>query len=87
MVWLIVSPVASAAVMIAVPSISPTTISALRPGRRRTFLTPRRRKTRLRSARASDGAQDHREHEPEHDCECVDRNPEQLAHDTLLVRR
>ena len=31
MVWLIVSPVASAAVMIAVPSMSPSTIRALRP--------------------------------------------------------
>ena len=47
-VWLIVSPVVSAAAMIAVPSIEPAMISALRAGRRPTFRTPRRRNTRLR---------------------------------------
>ena len=44
-----VSPVASDAVMIAVPSIRPTTISALRPGRRRALRTPSRKKMRFRS--------------------------------------
>src|SRR5436190_2352095 len=55
-VWLIVSPVARAAVMMAVPSISPTTIRALRARRRRTLRTPRRKKTRLRIARAASPA-------------------------------
>src|SRR6266566_8259200 len=39
--------------MMAVPSIRPTTINALRPGRRRTLRIPSRRKTRLRSASAA----------------------------------
>lgn len=46
----IVSPVPSAAAMIAVASIRPTTMSALRPGRRAAPRMPSRRKTRLRSA-------------------------------------
>ena len=36
--------------MIAVPSIRPTTISVLRPGRRLAFRTPSRRKMRFRAA-------------------------------------
>ena len=39
-VWLIVSPVVSAAAMIVVPSISPTMIRAVRPRRRGTLRTP-----------------------------------------------
>src|SRR5689334_780819 len=50
-VWLMLSPVDSAAAMITVPSIDPTTISALRAGRRRTLRTPRRTSTGLRRAR------------------------------------
>src|SRR4029453_11060212 len=42
--------------MIAVPSIRPTTISALRPRRRPTLRTPRRRKMRFRSASAPTAA-------------------------------
>ena len=49
-VWLMVSPVAKAAEMIVVPSISPTTISAVRPRRRLRLRIPSRKKTRLRSA-------------------------------------
>src|SRR4249919_1348636 len=52
-VWLIVSPVASAAAMIAVPSISPTTIRARRARRRPMLRTPSRRNARLRKARAA----------------------------------
>src|SRR5690348_6055866 len=51
-----VSPVASAAAITAVPSISPTTISALRPGRRRTLRTPSRKNTRFRSASSETAA-------------------------------
>src|SRR5512132_4280891 len=52
-VLLIVSPVASAAAMMAVPSIDPTTIRALRAGRRRMLRMPKRRKMRLRRARTA----------------------------------
>src|SRR4029079_17283052 len=46
----IVSPVASAAAMMAVPSMEPTTMSALRPGRRRILRTPMRKNTGFRPA-------------------------------------
>src|SRR5512142_404773 len=52
-VWLIVSPVASAAPMITVPSIRPATISALRPRLRCALRNPSRTKTRLRTATAA----------------------------------
>ena len=55
-VCVIVSPVASAAAMIAVPSISPTTMSALRPGRRSAFRMPSRRNTRFRAATTATAA-------------------------------
>src|SRR5262249_50694949 len=51
MAWFIVSPVVSAAATIVVPSMSPRTISAVRPGRRDAFRTARRSRTRFRSAR------------------------------------
>jgi hypothetical protein len=50
-VWLMVSPVVSAAATIAVPSMSPMTMSALRPRRRPTFRTPSFTRIGLRSAR------------------------------------
>jgi hypothetical protein len=49
----IVSPVPSAAAMIVVASMSPTTINALRPARRPMLRTPRRKNTRLRTASAA----------------------------------
>ena len=52
-VWLIVSPVVRAAAMIVVPSISPTTMSALRPRRRRTLRTASFTRMRLRRPRAA----------------------------------
>ena len=52
-VLLIVSPEASAAVMMVVPSIRPATISAVRARRRLTLRTPSLKKTRLRSANAA----------------------------------
>jgi hypothetical protein len=55
-VWLIVSPVVSAAAMIVVPSMSPTTISALRPRRRPTLRSASFTRIRLRSARAPSAA-------------------------------
>src|SRR5918996_2093827 len=50
-VWLIVSPVVRAAAMIVVPSMSPTTIRALRPRRRPTLRSASFTRMRLRSAR------------------------------------
>ena len=50
-VWLIVSPVTSAAATIVVPSISPRTMSAVRPRRRPTLRTPSRARIGLRSTR------------------------------------
>ena len=50
MVWLIVSPVVSAAAIIAVPSISPTTMRSDQ-ARRFTFRTPNRNSTRFRSTK------------------------------------
>ena len=79
-VWLIVSPVASAAAMIVVPSISPTTISAVRPRRRRTLRTPSLTRTRGCAARAArlpptSAARARREDQRQR----VDRDAEQLC--------
>ena len=52
-VWLIVSPVVRAAAMIVVPSISPTTIRALRPRRRPTLRTASFTRIGFRRARAA----------------------------------
>ena len=52
-VLFIVSPVTSAAAMIAVPSRSPTTISALRARRRPTLRTASRRRMRFRNERTA----------------------------------
>jgi len=52
-VWLIVSPVLSAEEMIAVPSMSPRTMSVERAGLRATLRAPSFRKTRLRTASAA----------------------------------
>ena len=51
-VWLMVSPVVKAAAMIVVPSISPTTMRALRPRRRPTLRSASFTRIRLRSASA-----------------------------------
>ena len=80
-VWLIVSPVASAAAMIAVPSIRPTTISALRPaaparrcgrraGRRRGCAARARRPRRARSPSTATSTT----------ASAADRDAEELAH-------
>ena len=50
MVELIVSPVASAAAMIVVPSMRPATMRTVRPRRRGMFRTPSLKKMRLRKA-------------------------------------
>ena len=50
-VWLMVSPVVSATATIAVPSMRPSTISAVRPRRRPTLRTPSFTSTGCRSAR------------------------------------
>ena len=78
--WLIVSPVASDAVMITVASINPTTISAARPRRRLTFRTPSRKKTRLRDASTRPRPEQQQQDDHERHCERADRDPEQLAH-------
>ena len=52
-VWLIVSPVVRAAAMIVVPSISPSTMRALRPRRRPTLRTASLTRMRFRTPRAA----------------------------------
>ena len=83
-VRVMVSPVASDAVMIAVPSIRPTTISALRPGRRRALRTPSRKKMRLRSGERRDQRERGRQGGDQRHLEPAHGDAEQLGHDRGL---
>ena len=79
-VRLIVSPVTSAEQMIVVPSISPATISAVRPRRRVRLRRPSRSRIRWRSASDGDGAADDAERDGQRHSEVADRDAEHLLH-------
>lgn len=79
-VWLIVSPVVRAAAMIVVPSISPTTMSALPPRRRRTLRTASFTRMRFTDAEGCQRAQRDAEPDEEDDEERVDRDAEDFLH-------
>ncbi len=84
-VWFMVSPVARAAAMIVVPSISPTTIRAERERRRPTLRTPSLSSTRLRTASSSNCAGEDSEQNGEDRHQAVHRYAEQLFHPSPLA--